>query len=68
MKPSTTTGFVLRRSAEHQAGNAADLKSADFGQHVQRVGRVGLVELDGPPNHGDFVRERRVVDAGAAAR
>ena len=59
---------ALGGAAENQAGDAADLETADLGQNVDRVVGVGTVERQGAPDHGDFVRQGRIVDAGAAMR
>ncbi len=53
-------------AAEHQAGDAADLETADLGQHIDRVGRVGPVDLESLFNNGHFALQAFVVDTGAA--
>ena len=57
-----------RRGAQHDARQAGDLEAADLGQRVDARPRIGPVHLEAAPDDVDLAAERRVVDAGAAAR
>jgi len=58
--------FPQFRAAEHQPGDAADLEAADFGEKVDAVGGVGVVEFDSAPDHRRLVGEFLRVEPGAA--
>ena len=60
-------GHAARTRPERHAGEHADLESAHRGQHADRVGRVGAVQLEPRRTTSTFRRSCVAVDAGAAA-
>ena len=53
------------RTAQHQAGNAADLEAADLGQHVDGILGIGKIDFQSGFDHLNFVGQGGVADAGA---
>ena len=55
------------RRTQHRPGQYADFQPAHLDQHVQPVLRVRIVDLNGPPDYLDLMRQAGVVQAGAAS-
>ena len=51
--------------AKHDAGQNPYFKSPQFGQNIQPVGRIGLIELNGPPDNLNLVSQSRILQSGA---
>ena len=56
------------RQPKHQSGQKPDFEAADRRQDAERVGRVGLVQIEAAANDGDLPYQSGVVKPGPSPR
>ena len=68
MKPSTTTGMRRDAPAEHEPAHGREFRSADLGEYVDGIIRIGAVDCNAAPDEAGLVADALGRDAGADAR